>query len=522
MRPLEPDDPPGIGPYRLLGVLGVGGMGRVYLGRTAGGRTVAVKVVRPDLSDDPEFRTRFRREVTAARRVQGRYTVPVLDADVDTARPWLATGFVAGLSLREAVENYGPLPEPSLLPLAAGLARALVDIHATGLIHRDLKPSNVLLTIDGPKVIDFGIARAAEDSALTTTGKVIGSPGYMCPEQITGEPPLGPPGDIFALGGLLAYAASGTGPFGDGDSISMLWRVVQEQPRLDAVPDALRPIAAACLDKDPARRPTAADLAERFTALTGSGTTGRLPGPVLEDISRRAITLLDLEATALPLDAPVTATHHRTGTGHPVPNPLVPPQYSSGTYDPARFAPTVRHDRPAPARRNLALPIALAAGLVAVAATATAVTVVLARHDSPPAATSTAGPPTRTTSGRATSAAVAPGSATLPAAYVGAWTGNVSDGLATFTIQLDLKAGRVGDELGTSSNTGTVAKQTCVRAETLAAVGASDVTLHARLTAGSGCDDDGQSSTVRVNADGSATYTMSGMFGDITGTLHRH
>ncbi|WP_019925957.1 serine/threonine-protein kinase [Nocardia sp. BMG111209] len=522
MRPLESDDPTAIGPYRLLGVLGVGGMGRVYLGRTGGGRTVAVKVVRPDLSDDPEFRTRFHREVVAARRVQGRYTVPVLDADVDTARPWLATGFIAGLSLREAVENYGPLPDSSLLPLAAGLARALVEIHATGLIHRDLKPSNVLLAIDGPKVIDFGIARAADDSALTTTGKVIGSPGYMCPEQITGDPPVGPPSDVFALGGLLVYAAGGTGPFGDGDSISMLWRVVQEEPRLDAVPDGLRPIVAACLAKDPARRPTATELADRFAALTGNGATGWLPAPVLEDISRRAITLLDLEATALPIDAPVTATRYPSG-----PHPMTPPpHYPPAPYpDPSRFAPTVRHDRPAPARRNLALPIALAAGLVAVAATATAVTVVLAHHNSPqPAAatTTTVAPRTGATTGRASSAAVAPGSATLPAAYVGSWTGNASDGLATFAIQLDLKAGRVGDELGTASNTGMVSKQTCSRAETLAAVGAADITLRARLTAGSGCDDDGKPSTVQVNADGTATYTMTGIFGDVTGTLHRH
>src|SRR5690606_16004242 len=220
MQPLGHDDPRRIGDYRLLGVLGVGGMGRVYLGRNAGGRTVAVKVIRPDLIADPEFRTRFQREVAAARRVGSSCTAPVLDADVDADPPWLATGYVAGIALNDAVDRFGPFGERSLIVLARGLAEALVAVHEAGVVHRDLKPSNVLLAIDGPKVIDFGIARAVEDTALTTTGKVIGSPAFMCPEQVTGEP-VGPAGDMFALGGVLTYAATGQGPFGGGDTVQL-------------------------------------------------------------------------------------------------------------------------------------------------------------------------------------------------------------------------------------------------------------------------------------------------------------
>ncbi|WP_228542095.1 serine/threonine-protein kinase [Nocardia sp. XZ_19_369] len=301
MRPLGADDPTRIGDYRLLGVLGAGGMGRVYLGRNAGGRTVAVKVIRPDLVGDNEFRVRFRREVTAARRVGGRFTAQVLDADVDANPPWLATGYVAGFSLTEAVEEYGSFTESPLLVLAHGLAEALVAVHAAGLVHRDLKPSNVLLALDGPKVIDFGIARAIEDSQLTTTGKVIGSPGFMCPEQVTGSP-VGPASDVFALGGVLVFAATGHGPFGVGEMVQMLWRVVYEEPELDGVPDRLRPLIAACLTKDPAARPTPERIIADLQALGIPGRGGWLPGPALEEVSRRAVELLDLDSG--PFDVP--------------------------------------------------------------------------------------------------------------------------------------------------------------------------------------------------------------------------
>ncbi len=321
MQPLGLDDPRRIGDYRLLGVLGAGGMGRVYLGRSAGGRTVAVKVIRPDLVADPEFRTRFQREVAAARRVGSSCTAPVLDADVAANPPWLATGYVAGLALSDAVERFGPLGEHSLLVLAHGLAEALIAVHAAGVVHRDLKPSNVLLALDGPKVIDFGIARAMDDTSLTTTGKVIGSPAFMSPEQVTGEP-IGPAGDMFALGGVLAYAAAGQGPFGTGDTVQLLWRVVYEEPRIEAVPPRLRPVVAACLAKNPADRPTPRQVLDQLTALGLPDRAGWLPAPVLEDVSARAVRLLDLDSEpddgyGEPTRAAAIPSGHGTAPAHP-------------------------------------------------------------------------------------------------------------------------------------------------------------------------------------------------------------
>lgn len=211
MRALDRDDPKEIGGYRLLRVLGAGGMGRVYLARSPGGRTVAVKVIRPELSDDVGFRNLFRREVAAARRVGGAWTAPVIDADTEASRPWLVTGYVAGPSVYEAVERHGPLPESSVRTLGAGLAEALIAIHGTGLIHRDLKPTNVLLSLDGPRVIDFGISRALDASVHTRTGATVGSPGFMSPEQIDGRD-VGPATDVFSLGSVLVFAATAKGP----------------------------------------------------------------------------------------------------------------------------------------------------------------------------------------------------------------------------------------------------------------------------------------------------------------------
>ena len=212
---LQPGDPRTIGPYRLTGRLGQGGMGEVFLGVSPGGRPVAVKAIRAELTADPQFRARFRQEVAAARRVSGVFTAAVVDADIDGPVAWLATSYVQGPSLEEAVDSHGPLPEASLLALAAGLAESLTAIHSAGVVHRDLKPSNVLLAQDGPRVIDFGISRAAESTALTRTGLVIGSPGFMSPEQATGGE-TGQPTDIFSLGAVLAFAATGEGPFGKG------------------------------------------------------------------------------------------------------------------------------------------------------------------------------------------------------------------------------------------------------------------------------------------------------------------
>src|SRR5215471_13539911 len=225
-------DPQRIGPYRLVGRLGSGGMGRVFLGRSAGGRLVAVKVIRDELAQDPHFRMRFGREVAAAKRVGGLFTALVVDADVDGPTPWLATTYVAGPSLADAVSAHGPLPSESVLSLAAGLAEGLAAIHAVSLIHRDLKPSNVLLAHDGPRVIDFGISRAAEASVLTRTGLVVGSPGFMSPEQAEGGE-VGPASDVFSLGAVLVFAATAVAPFGTGSTAALIYRVVHSLPRLD-------------------------------------------------------------------------------------------------------------------------------------------------------------------------------------------------------------------------------------------------------------------------------------------------
>jgi serine/threonine protein kinase len=248
-----------MGPYRLVGRLGEGGMGRVFLGMSAGGRPVAVKVIRSDLAADAEFRTRFRREVAAARKVSGLFTVMVADADTDGPVPWLATAYVAGPSLAEAVHDHGPLPVASVLTLAAGLADSMAAIHAAGVVHRDLKPSNVLLAEDGPRVIDFGISQAAEATSLTSAGIVVGSPGFMSPEQAAGDD-VGPASDIFSLGAVLAFAATGEGPFGSGPSDALLYRVIHNPASLDRLPDGVRPLVERCLAKEPGRRPTAAGI----------------------------------------------------------------------------------------------------------------------------------------------------------------------------------------------------------------------------------------------------------------------
>jgi hypothetical protein len=256
---LQPDDPARIGPYVLLGRLGSGGMGHVFLGRSPGRRLVAVKVIRPELAQDARFRARFAREVAAARTVGGLYTAQLIDAELDGQVPWLVTAYVPGPSLSDAVARHGPLPVASVAALATGLAEGLSAIHAAGVIHRDLKPSNVLLAGDGPRIIDFGIASAAQATSLTGTGFFVGSPGYMSPEQAQGHV-VGPASDIFSLGSVLWFAATGEGPFGAGDTPAMLYRVVHVEPDYRPVPDEFRALIGGCLAKDPARRPAAAQF----------------------------------------------------------------------------------------------------------------------------------------------------------------------------------------------------------------------------------------------------------------------
>lgn len=270
-----------IGPYRVIRELGAGGMGRVLLAVSRSGRAVAVKVVRPELSADPSFRSRFKAEVDAARAVGGAFTAPVVDADPEGPRPWLATAYIPGPPLSDAIAAHGPMPEPTLRVLGAGLAEALAAIHRAGLIHRDLKPSNILLTADGPRVIDFGISRAADGTVLTAEGQIIGSPGFMSPEQSTGAA-LTAASDVFALGAVLAYAATGTPPFGTGAVHALLYRATHEAPALDGVPQALLGTVAACLDKDPARRPTVEQLQAWLRPATTAGWLGAVELQVAE------------------------------------------------------------------------------------------------------------------------------------------------------------------------------------------------------------------------------------------------
>ncbi len=355
MHQLQPEDPQLIGPYRLRGRLGAGGMGRVFLGVSAGGRFVAVKVIRAELATDPEFRERFRREVDVARRVSGLFTAPVIDADLDGPVPWLATAYVTGLSLAEAVSNHGPLPAGSVLALAAGLAEGLNAIHAAGVVHRDLKPANVLLADDGPRVIDFGISRAVESSALTSTGLVVGSPGFMSPEQADGRE-VGPPSDIFSLGAVLAFAATGEGPFGNGSTPALVYRVVFSPPNLDRLPAEVRPLIARCLDKDPAQRPTAARLlAEAGAAYPGAGW---LPAPVT-----RAFTQLSAPATR-PAHADTEPAHAATEPAHAATRPAAamapPPTVTAAMLLPAGDSPALSQAR-RPRRRRWRRPLAAAA-----------------------------------------------------------------------------------------------------------------------------------------------------------------
>ena len=286
MEPLRADDPPRAGGYTLLGRLGEGGMGQVYLGRSPGGRLVAVKVMREHLLADPGFRDRFRREAAIARRISGAFTAPVIDADPEAPTPWLATGYVDGPSLYKVVAERGPIPAPLVLGLAAGLAEALASIHRAGLMHRDLKPSNILLAPDGPRVIDFGIARAVEPdggegtgAALTVPGMLIGSVGYLAPEQLT-EGVFSPAGDVFALGSVLCFAATGVGAFGRGPVPTLLFRIVHEEPQLDAVDHpGLRALIADCLHKDPAQRPTPGGILARPEVLAAQPASPTAPAP---------------------------------------------------------------------------------------------------------------------------------------------------------------------------------------------------------------------------------------------------
>jgi hypothetical protein len=294
VRPLESGDPRSVGigdrRYRVLARIGSGGMGVVYFGRSPGGRAVAIKLVHAELAEDREFRDRFRREAAAARAVGGGFTAAVLDADPDAAVPWLVSEFLPAVSLDEAIRDGGALPAAAVWTLAAGIAEALRAIHEAGIVHRDLKPANVLLTADGPRVIDFGIARAVDAATVTRPGVRAGSPGFMSPEQVAGTS-VGPAGDVFSFGSTLVFACTGAEPFGDGPWHAKMFRIESGAPRLDGIADDdLRALIASCMDRDPARRPSAARLADRLSAPPHDDPPGEaswLPSSVVGEIGRR-------------------------------------------------------------------------------------------------------------------------------------------------------------------------------------------------------------------------------------------
>ncbi|MFJ4844604.1 bifunctional serine/threonine-protein kinase/ABC transporter substrate-binding protein [Streptomyces sp. NPDC088733] len=309
---MRPSDPLAVGGFRLLRRLGAGGMGVVYLGRSEAGGLAAVKVIRAESAADEEFRVRFAREAELARRVGSPWVVPVLGADGTAPEPWLATAFVPGPSLGEAVGEHGPLPPSAVRVLGALLAEALGAVHGAGLVHRDVKPGNVLLAVNGPRLIDFGIARATDDTALTASGLVIGTAGFLAPEQARGEG-SGPAGDVFALGCVLAYAATGRPPFGVGTPDALLYRTVHDEPDLQGVAGELREVLDACLAKDPQTRPTPAELRTRLAEDAPASPSAWLPDPVARTVAERSaesLALPDIEPTVL--DGPDDASRTRS------------------------------------------------------------------------------------------------------------------------------------------------------------------------------------------------------------------
>jgi hypothetical protein len=273
MMRLRREDPRVVGSFRLHRRLGAGGMGVVYLGSDRRGQRVALKVIRPDLAEDPEFRSRFAREVSAARRIRGGCTARLVAADLEADRPWFATQYVPGPSLHDKVNEEGPLPAAQVASIGAALAEGLVAVHEAGVVHRDLKPSNILLSPKGPRIIDFGIAWATGASTLTHVGTAVGSPGFLAPEQVRGAA-VTPATDVFSLGATLAYAATADSPFGQGSSEVMLYRVVHEEPQLHGVHAALAPLVRACLAKDPEDRPSTLQLSLRLREIAAREARG--------------------------------------------------------------------------------------------------------------------------------------------------------------------------------------------------------------------------------------------------------
>jgi serine/threonine protein kinase len=375
---LQAGDPGQIGPFRLLGRLGEGGMGRVFLGESPGGRKVAIKVVHPHYASDPEFRRRFAREVATARQVGGFHTAGVVGADPGADPPWMATAYIPGPSLAEAIAEGGPLDEAGVRRLGAALAEGLAAIHDCGLIHRDLKPSNVILADDGPRIIDFGIARGADATALTGSGAVIGTLRYMSPEQLHGQE-LTPHSDVFALGTVLAYAATGHDPFQAPTIPAVITRIMTEPPDLDPLTGDLRGVIAGCLAKDPGSRPSPGDLLARFSdhgthdpTVTAAPAPVPAAGPVPE---------------AVPSPGPRPA--EAGGPAHAAPEPSLAstvnasPAVPPGRTDPPAAQATADPGRKPPHRRSQRRTGLIAAGTAAVAGLAIAGILTLVNRPAP-------------------------------------------------------------------------------------------------------------------------------------------
>ena len=439
---------------------------RVYLAFTRGGRPVAVKVVRPELADDPDFRSRFRQEVASARRVSGLYTAQVLDADPDATPPWLATAYVPGPSLQQAIADYGPMPADTVLLLMAGVAEALQAIHAAGLVHRDLKPSNVLLAADGPRVIDFGIARAVEATSLTRSGMRVGSPQFMAPEQVAGEA-VTPAIDVFALGSLAAYAAAGRPAFGEGTYPAVMYRVMHEPPDLAGCPAPLRALIEQCLAKQPAARPAPGDIVAACRSQTAGGNLeiaqSWLPPAIAAALPEHAPPAVP--PARMPPPGPAPAGPGLTGPVPPGPYPPTPPYAPAGprtvTTHPssgppgswgAYPGPGAPHDgRPGGPRRSLSRGAALAGAGAVVLVAALITAGVLAWH----AASGGSHQPSAGSSPRAQGVAGVPDASQQPTApastqppspaawYIGTWVGTADQptGIVThWTVQLTFSA----------------------------------------------------------------------------------
>ncbi|WP_405481307.1 serine/threonine-protein kinase [Streptomyces anulatus] len=503
MDKLGSDDPHRIGAYRLLGRLGEGGMGQVFLARSDRGRTVALKLVRRELAEQPAFRARFRQEVRAAHRVGGAWTAPVLDSDTEAPVPWVATGYVAGPSLQRIVSGrpgapvtdsgaYGPLPLRSVRFLGSGLAHALQHIHGAGLIHRDLKPSNVLMTIDGPRVIDFGIARALEsvpEGDLTRTGDLVGSPGFMAPEQVRGER-VTTACDVFCLGSVLAYAASGRMPFGAAESggvHALMFRIAQEEPDLTGVPEDLAGVVRDCLAKDPAARPGTGEILARLGEAEADEPW--LPATLIAQLGRHAVGLLDAEdpedprghgaphsppyaqrpqrahtpqhpqaartgpesteSPIRPAAAPIPPgpqpyAQHRPPYGAPAaPHPAHHPasgRTAEQSFPPAYFAPTP--PPPARERRSAGATVALVAVAMVVALGAGG-SVYAFMNGTTPGKTASPGPSVSAGSGGGEQG----GEGAVPKDFLGTWTGSIPGEQGASTRTLTIRQGDVGDQI---------------------------------------------------------------------------